>query len=142
MKNKRWKKILTIIAVLVLAVGGYGYYLYNKKPADVRKQSSKFEVTATALVTEFSTDENAANRKYLDRVISVKGRVSEVSTDTTGKATVFLETGDPMSAVTCSFYDEEAASAKALNKGTEVTIKGKCTGKLADVVLNKCSIQN
>lgn len=142
MKKKRWKKVLIIIAALVVAGAGYGYYLYNKKPADVRNLSAKFEVTASALVAEFVADENAANVKYLDKVVSVKGKVAEVSTDTTGKATVFLETGDPMAAVTCSFYDDEAASAKALTIGAEVTIKGKCTGKLADVVLNKCSIEN
>jgi hypothetical protein len=45
-----------------------------------------------------------------------------------------------MAAVTCSFYSEEAGNIKKINPGDEVTVKGKCTGKLMDVVLNKCSL--
>jgi hypothetical protein len=45
-----------------------------------------------------------------------------------------------MAAITCSFYNEEMAAVKKLTTGAEVVIKGKCTGKLMDVVLNNCSI--
>jgi len=138
---KNWKKVLLALIVLGAAAAGYGYYMYNKKPADIRTVAANFEISAAALVADYTKDETAANLKYLDKVIDVKGKVAEVKIDsTTGQATVILDSGDPMAAVTCSFYNDEAASIKMLAPGTEVVIKGKCTGKLMDVVLNKCSI--
>jgi RecG-like helicase len=115
-------------------------YMYHKKPADIRKESARFELSAASLVADFNQDETVANQKYTDKVIAVKGKVTEVKIDPAGQATVFLDSGDPMAAVTCSFYKEESMAAVALQQGAEIIIKGKCTGKLMDVVLNKCSI--
>jgi RecG-like helicase len=138
---KNWKKILLALFVIGLVGAGYGYYMYNKKPADVRTITANFELTAAALVADYNKDEAAANLKYLDKVIDVKGKITEIKLDSaSGQSTVILDSGDPMAAVTCSFYNEEAASVKTLTQGAEVVIKGKCTGKLMDVVLNKCSI--
>ena len=138
---KTWKKILLILFITVMAAAGYGLYLYTKKPSDTRTASASFKLTAAELVADFNKDETAANLKYLDKVMHVKGKVAEIKLDvTTGQATVILDGGDPMAAVTCSFYNEEAGAVKALFQGTEVIIKGKCTGKLMDVVLNQCSI--
>ncbi len=139
---KPWKKLLLGVLILALAGAGYGIYLFNKKPADVRKLSADYELTAEALLADFNKDETAANAKYLDKVIAVKGKVAEVKLDpATGQGTVILDSGDPMAAITCSFYDEETAAVKLLSPGAAVVIKGKCTGKLMDVVLNKCSIE-
>ncbi|MEP7109556.1 MAG: hypothetical protein ABI760_16300 [Ferruginibacter sp.] len=139
---KNWKKILLGLVVIALAAACYGYYLYNKQPADVRKLPLDYELTATVLLEEFNKDETAANLKYLEKVIAVKGKVSEVKLEpSTGQATVILETGDPVASVTCSFYDDEVDAVKKLNKGEAVIIKGKCTGKLMDVILNKCSVE-
>lgn len=139
---KQWKKIGLALFIIALTAAAYGYYLFNKKPADVRKISAQYTLTAAALLEDYNKDETAANLKYLDKVISVKGKVTEIKIDTaTGQATVILDSGDPMAAVTCSFYDAETAAVKQLQAGAEVIIKGKCTGKLMDVVLNKCSIE-
>ncbi len=137
---KKIKGYLLVLTAVALACAGYGFYLYKKKPADIRKEVPAYEVSASGLLAEFNSDEPAANKKYIDRVIAVKGKVTDIKTDGTGQATVFLDSGDLMSAVTCSFYQEEASAVKILHNGDEVTIKGKCTGKLMDVVLNKCSI--
>ena len=89
----------------------------------------------------FNSDEAAANLKYLDKVIAVKGIIADIKIDSsTGQASVILDSGDPLSAVTCSFYNDEIGAVQKLSMGTEVVIKGKCTGKLMDVVLNNCSI--
>jgi hypothetical protein len=137
---KKFKKIILGLLAAAFITAGYGFYLFKKKPADIRVSAPQYEMPATALVKEFAADETSATKKYLDKVIAVKGMITGVETDATGMATVFLEGGDPLTSVTCSFYNEEALSAKTLQKGKEVTIKGMCTGKLMDVVLNKCSI--
>lgn len=138
---KRWKKIMLGLLLIAFAGAGYGFYLYNKKPADVRTLMADYTLSSESLLADYNKDETAANLKYLDKVIAVKGKVTEIKVDsTTGQATVTLDSGDPMAAVTCSFYNDEATSVKKITQGSEVVIKGKCTGKLMDVVLNKCSI--
>ena len=137
---KKWKKILLSLFVIGLVVGGIAFwYVDTKKPADIRKMEANFEITSTKLVADFNANEDSANKKYMDKVIAVSGKISDITVDSS-KATVILESGDPMAAVTCSFYDDEASKVKQLQKGASVTIKGNCTGKLMDVVLNKCSI--
>lgn len=127
---------------MAFATAGYGFYLFNKKPADVRTLPDKYELTAYTLMNDFNKDETAANKKYLDKVIAVQGKVSDVKLEpSTGQATVILDSGDPMAAITCSFYDDEAGSLKEIKQGQEIVVKGKCTGKLMDVILNKCSIE-
>lgn len=135
-----WKKIITGFLILAIAGGGYGWHLYNKKPADSRKQTDCIELNAGALAEAFNRDEMAANRLYVDKVLIISGKVSDVQVDNAGHATVFLETGDPLSSITCGFYDDEAGSAEKIIPGTVVRVKGNCTGKLADIILNKCSL--
>ena len=141
MYMKTWKKFFIGVLLLGFLAAATGYYLYNKKPADVRTLQPELSVTANSLIAEFNTDETAANLKYLDKVVAVKGAIAEIKIDqNNGQVTVVLDSGDPLSAVTCSFYNEEMGAVQKLSKGTVVIIKGKCTGKLMDVVLNNCSI--
>jgi hypothetical protein len=136
-----WKKILIGFSLIAFLGAAGGYYLYNKKPADVRRLQPDLSVTANFLIVAFNSDEVAANLKYLDKVIAVKGIIADIKIDSsTGQASVILDSGDPLSAVTCSFYNDEIGAVQKLSMGTEVVIKGKCTGKLMDVVLNNCSI--
>ncbi len=137
---KKFKKAILALLAVAFITAGYGFYLFRKKPADIRVLSAQYEMPSATLVHEFSLDETTATKKYLDKIIAVTGKVTGVEADAGGRATVILDGGDPLSAVTCSFYNEEAVSAKTLQKGNDVTIKGMCTGKLMDVVLNKCSI--
>ncbi|HCW07295.1 MAG TPA: hypothetical protein DGG95_08020 [Cytophagales bacterium] len=129
------------ILLLTLSVIGvlYGIYLFNKKPLDTREQNADFELTSEQLVNEFSANETSASAKYADKVLFVTGKVNEINLNS---ATVFLESGDPLAGVTCSFYPDEAPQLKELRVGQVVKIKGKCTGKLADVVLNNCSLSS
>ena len=141
MNMPTWKKILIGFSLIAFLGAAGGYYLYNKKPADVRRLQPDLSVTANSLIVAFNSDEVAANLKYLDKVIAVKGIIADIKIDSsTGQASVILDSGDPLSAVTCSFYNDEIGAVQKLSMGTEVVIKGKCTGKLMDVVLNNCSI--
>jgi hypothetical protein len=137
---KKAGKIFLGLLALAFAAAGYGFYLYHKKPPDTRKEPPAYEIASTTLVAAFNKNETAASLQFLDKVIAVKGVVTIIKIDSADQATVFLDGGDPMDAVICSFYKEELSSVKNLHQGQEVTIKGNCTGKLMDVVLNKCSI--
>ena len=136
---RSWKKIITALIILALAAGSYGWYQYQKAPPDIRKEKAGVQITAVELLKEFQQNETAASTKYVDKVLVVTGTVTDVQTDTSGQATVFLQTNDLLSAVTCSFYKDDEG-VKKINTGSTVSIKGVCTGMLTDVVLNKCSL--
>jgi len=133
------RRLIIIFLSIVMVAGSYGIYLYNKKPADIRDQNPDFELSATQLVKEFSADEQAASQKYNDRILFIKGKVSEINLNST---TVIIDAADSTAMVTCSFYADESAQLKNLKVGDEIKIKGKCTGKLIDVILNNCRLSN
>ena len=136
---RSWKKIITAMIILALAGGSYGWYQYQKAPPDIRKEKGGVEITAVELLKEFQQNETASNTKYVDRVLVVTGTVTGVQTDSSGQVTVYLQTNDLLSAVTCSFYKDDEG-IKKINTGSVARIKGVCTGMLTDVVLNKCSL--
>jgi hypothetical protein len=136
---RSWKKIVTGLIVLALAGAGYGWYAYQKAPPDIREQEAGIEITAIDLLKTFQQDEMAGNAKYVDKVLIVTGTVTGVQIDSSGQATVSLQTNDLLAAVTCSFYQDDEG-VKKIKAGSPVRIKGVCTGMLTDVVLNKCSL--
>lgn len=137
---KKWKKIIALTGILIMAVAGYGWYLYNQKPADVRKLTADMELSAANLAQQFKENEMLACNRYIEKILIVSGKVTSVELNDMGQAMVSLETSDPLCSVVCSFYSEETGTVKQLTTGTTVRIKGNCTGMLADVILNKCSI--
>jgi hypothetical protein len=137
---RKLKKILIALTAMALIAGSYGWYMYNKKPADTRQLTALATINAVDLVKKYQQDEAAANKLYVDKLIIVSGRVSNAQIDADGHATVMLDTGDPLAAVTCSFYNEEAQAVKNKLTGSTVRVKGICTGILTDVILNKCSL--
>ncbi|MCS3800824.1 hypothetical protein [Niastella sp. OAS944] len=136
---RSWKKIIAALLILALAGGSYGWYQYQKAPPDIRKEKGGIEITAIDLLKEFQQNETASNTKYVDKVLVVTGMVTEVQTDSSGQSTVYLQTNDLLSAVTCSFYQNDESINK-VKAGSPARIKGVCTGMLSDVVLNKCSL--
>ncbi len=124
------KKILYTVIVLGLIGAGFGMYMFNKPLKGIDSMKTNFTLSADVLLDSFENDENAANEKYLDKVIQVTGKVTKTKTDN-GKMSIYLETGNALSNVI--FQLEELDSS--IKEGQEVTLKGICTGYLMDVVL-------
>src|SRR5690349_10889315 len=91
---RSWKKILTGVIMLALAGVGYGWYSYQKAPPDIRAEKAGIEITAIDLLKAFQQDETAGNAKYVDKVLIVTGTVTGIQTDSSGQATVSLQTND------------------------------------------------
>ena len=127
------KKILIGLVLLAVIGACIGYYMYNK-PVDKMAQMTVDEsISAEQLFTNFETDEAAANQKYLDKVLVVKGEVVKTKKDES-KATILLDTGDMLANIMCQM---ESLDVDLPENGSTVSIKGLCTGYLTDVVLIK-----
>ncbi len=134
------KKILQFGLIALVIGGGIGFYMWNKPHEAIGKPN--FTTTATELAAEFGKDETAATDKYISKdgkmiVIAISGKIADVKNDTSG-ITIGLETGDPMNGVSCVLDRFTKHTKTDYKVGEEVKLKGLCTGKLSDVVLDRC----
>ncbi len=132
------KKILAFLVAFGIfgAIAGlYQFSKTNDKIADLKVDAT---LSSTSLFDEFNTDETAANTKYLDKIIEVSGKVVSAE-NKNDQSTIYLETDDMMGTVLCQL---ERKSDKLPEKGTNVSIKGICSGFLTDVVLVRSMIIN
>ncbi len=131
------KKIAIVLLGLAVIGGIAGYLLWNKPHQDVSATKADVVFTADHLLKAFESNEEAANKKYLDKIIKVNGVIRNVEKNDAGEISVILATDNDMSSVICNF-DPDFRDIQKLNQGKEVVIKGLCSGYLMDVVLDRC----
>lgn len=129
--------IIAIIAVVAIAAGLFGLSEYQRGHEEMAGQKADFSVATDAILAEFTTDNAAANQKYLGKVVQVTGVVASVKPLDGGGTNVVLQEG-----ANCSFQEEVT-----LEVGNRVNIKGECTGfmeeemlDLLEVNLTRCTI--
>lgn len=132
------RKILPLVLIVALIGGGVGYYQWNKPHQNMESAAADITVDAAALFAAFDADENAANTAYLDKVIQISGKVISSSVGEDGQTKVTLDSGDAMFGVICELDALTTHKRTQFLPGETVTFKGKCTGKLMDVVLVRC----
>ncbi|MGK0422186.1 MAG: hypothetical protein ACJAVE_001890 [Polaribacter sp.] len=135
------KKISIYILIIGLLGIFIGYKMYNKPHVNVAEKLADIAVTANILLAEFSLDETKANLKYLDKIIAVKGTITNIEFNAE-KATISLQTEDDFGSVVCYLVKDEFKKSVEIKEGQELEIKGICTGFLMDVILVKCVIMN
>lgn len=82
------KKI--IVGIVFLLVGLFVVYKFvYHEHRDIANEKAAFTVSVTQLIKEFVTDEAKANTKYLDKSITINGKISSV--DVENKAIVLDE---------------------------------------------------
>ncbi len=137
----RQTRIITIITVLTISmIGALGYMLFFDKPhIDISDSLPNITLSSNILIHDFESNENKANKKYLEQIIQVTGTITEIS-NTKNKGIVTLSNEDSLGSIMCHLSPLENKKIKALKKGQNITIKGLCTGYLMDVILIKCSI--
>jgi hypothetical protein len=130
------------IALLFIGILGIsaGFFLYQKPAEKTVSGTAEFNITSMQLFDEFETDEAAANKKYLNKVISVRGTIAEIAAVDSAGLAIVLETSNPLFGVSCQL--PKIKDTNLLHRGKEVNIKGLCTGKLMDVVLVKCVVED
>ncbi len=135
MKTKNY--VLTLMALLLLvAIGAYWQY---KKPArNLTGEKADVTVSAPELFNQFSNNEAQANQHYLDKVVQVRGKLQSLNRGEGGALNLVLDAGSEMGGVICEV--PKVPQGLNLQTGSELTIKGQCTGFLMDVVLVKCVI--
>ncbi len=131
-------KYLQYLLLLAVIGGGFVYWLWNKPHENMERADADIAIAATTLFDQFNEDETAANTAYLDKVIAVSGQVSSSSKNEDGQVKVTIQSSDEMFGIICELDPLTTHQRTEFTPGETVTMKGKCTGKLMDVVLVRC----
>lgn len=129
------KRAILILGIVGATVGGwYAYREYTRGVESTAEESAAATLKAEQLVADFVADENAANAKYVGKVIEVVGTVKSIE-----GTIVYLRVGDADDVVVCTF-DSQPMTRVA----TPVRIRGECSGAKellgVEVELMRCAI--
>lgn len=128
----KYKIVIALLIFLVASIGGYLYVYQGHR--DISNEKESFSVNVDTLYTEFMSDEFQANEKYLDKTISVSGRITKI--DYKNKSIVINEK------LFALFDNDLPASIKPQ---LEVEVKGRLLGYdslLEEIKLDQCVIVN
>lgn len=137
------------IVVVIMVTAIYAWYQYNRTVEGLSAVRADYSINASALINEFVNNEDSANKKYLNKILSVKGMVKSIETGQ-GAGTIVLGDTTDMSGVRCVLDSSALAMTASLQQGAVITIKGAITGFNkdetgllgSDVQLNRCVIAN
>ena len=113
--------------VLLLAGVAIIWYIFTEKFIDTAESKPEFTVNALDFIKEFQQNDSLANKKYIEKIITVNGTVSEVELADTSINIKFADStsGDY---VIFAFQQQHLNEAKTLEEGKQASIKGSCSG--------------
>ncbi len=127
--NKKLKILLILVALIVIGFFSARYYAYHGGQRDVKSEEAAFTLKSKDIIAEFTTNVDAANKKYLEKPVAISGVLTSVN----GKEVILDQT------VNCNFATPDAS----IKKDQTVTIKGRVVGYddlLGELKLDQCSI--
>jgi tRNA_anti-like len=130
--------VVAITAIIVIAAI-YGYKEFNRKPADISAIKPQVIITVDSIVAAYENDEVKANTQFLGKTILVNGIIAEMNNQHDTLLNVIIG-NEGVHNVSCLLDNTQLENYKKYSIGKAVSIKGICTGFLADVELNRCVI--
>ena len=126
---------LTVAAFVAVAIGSSSEKQVETEIANV---PAAVTVSAKDLFEDYKANEIAADQKYKDKVLEVTGIVDSIAKDITDTMYVALKADQYIGSIQCYFDDAHGGQLANLKKGMKVSVKGKCVGKMMNVLLKGC----
>lgn len=123
--------VLGILCVIVSVAGIIGWRLYHKSRPSLNEAPPDVTITATELYKAFSQNEQEANQKFLNKVILVSGTVTNATRDGNENSIGLSAGKDAMGEINCLLKGTPLLP----KTGETLSLKGRCTGYLMDVML-------
>jgi len=142
MKIKHLVSIVGLTCFLLLLIGSNGED--SEIEQDTASSTSMHTLSAIELYSAYNSNEVAADQKFKDKIITVTGTVENIAKDIMDDIYVTLkgERGEySIGSIQCFFSKAHTDQAATLKKGQKLTVKGKCTGKMMNVLMRGCIIQ-
>lgn len=132
MKTKR-KKIIKVAAFVVVAgllIGaGVAYYMYNLPHRDVQSSPTDYRLTVSELASEYITDMEAANKKYLaedgnSKILEVTGTILRSRTNMNNQQVIVLQNAGDPAGVNATLTQLASEQTSEVKEGQKITVKG------------------
>jgi len=134
-KDKKILKWSAIIAGGLLLSGAVVYFYFaTLTHDDTAKLKVDYTVEAIPFIKEFEKDYQAANKKYAEKIISVKGIVTATEPADTTMNIKMTDTATG-SYLIFAFQDQHMTEAKKLKLGDRAVIKGSCSDGIYSEIL-------
>ncbi len=130
------KTIVLLLLLAAILIGGIGYYNYSKPTPSANELKTDFSFSAKDFYQEFDTNEEVATQKYQNKVIEVEGNVDSTFSNDQGGKIILINSEGGMGNIIFEL-DTSINLSKTYTKGDRLKLKGICSGKLIDVVLNR-----
>ena len=124
-KNKKVLKWSLTAAGAVLFIGAVVYFYYaTLTHEDTASLKADYTVEAISFIKEFEKDYKTANKKYAEKIIAVKGIVTETEQPVDTTMNIKMTDTTTGSYLIFAFQNKDMAKAKKLKQGDKVKIKG------------------
>ena len=135
------KIIIWLLAIgLISGIAVYFFVFYfGAKHEDPLKSAEMVSVDAKQLIAIYESNEDSANKLYLDKTIKVNGEISDIQFKD-NRYTINYANNGSMGTVSCEMDTFENPKVKNLQLGTKVVIVGFCNGINLDVSLDRCKL--
>jgi tRNA_anti-like len=138
LSSYRWVTRIGMILIgpLVIWIGFFSVsnYLEKEEFGDTGKVKADYSVSALDFIREFENDDSLANRKYMEKILTLSGKISAIEkpndstinvkfSDSTGSYAIF------------PFEGQSVSEVKKLKEGDSVSVKGSCSGVVYSEIL-------
>ncbi len=78
MKKKSLLVIVFLIVFVLVGVAGYNYVMHGGA-RDLSSEEASFTISSKEMCTEFSTNIDASNKKYLEKAVAITGKITDIN---------------------------------------------------------------
>lgn len=139
-------KTALIIATIAATVIGFNISgkqaekkMFEETFASTEDIKADYSLSAVDLLKEFVSNDTAANKKYIEKILLVNGAVSAIDIAADSTATIRFEDSSGSYAI-FSLEKSQLDKVKNIKKGDPVTVKGVCSGSIFSDILGTTSI--
>lgn len=135
-----------VLVTAVVTIVGFGIAgkqaekkIFDEEFDSTENLKADYILTARGLLQEFSANDSASNKKYLEKVLEVNGSTTaaKLAEDSTGTIRFEDSTG---SYAIFSVEKSQYEKMRELKAGDEVSVKGVCSGSIFSEILGTTSI--
>lgn len=126
--SKKFKIIILLVVIGLIGFFAYNYVMHGGA-RNLTTEKTNFTVTSESITSEFTTNIQKANEKYLEKAVAIKGKI----TASNGNE-VILD-----GIVICNFKSQDLS----IKKDQTVTVKGRVVGYddlMGELKLDQCFV--
>jgi len=139
------RTLLNVLSVVILAafamMAAGSLESEESTESQVANQAPALTVSAVRLFADYDSNEVAADQKYKGKTLLVSGTVNDIGKDIMDTMYVTLVGDGVIGQVQCFFAKSHAGALAGLSKGMNVSVKGRCDGKMMNVMMKGCTLQ-